>query len=83
METRDLDTTVTTPLKAMRENVRNNPDAAVKYATAFNSIVTAIGRTAWRQYGDHTMMLIIACLRIVSGICTDALRGSTTLFQQN
>ena len=44
MQTRDVDVTVTTLLRAMRENIRNDPDKAVKYATAFNLIVTAIGQ---------------------------------------
>ncbi len=56
METQDLDVTVTTLLKAMRQNIPNNPDAAVKYATAFNLIVTAIGQdgleTIWGSYDD-------------------------------
>ncbi len=58
METRDVDVTVTTLLKAMRENIRNDPDKAVKYATAFNLIVTAIGQDGleiiWAPQDDAT-----------------------------
>jgi hypothetical protein len=56
METRDVDAAVTTLLRAMRENIRNDPDKAVKCATAFNLIVTAIGQdgleTIWGSYDD-------------------------------
>ena len=56
METRDVDAAVTTLLKAMRQNVQNDADKAVKYATAFNLVVTAIGQdrleTIWGLYDD-------------------------------
>ncbi len=43
-------------LKAMRENLRNDPDKAVKYVTAFNSVVTEMGQEGLEKIWESMML---------------------------